>query len=324
MAFTAIPIESEEQWLELRKPDVTASTVGALRNLHPFSSRYRLFKEKSGFDMGATEPNVRMRRGKRIEKAVAAMVMEDYPEWHCRSPGVYLRDPERRIGATPDFYIDSDDEFGLGVLQTKITTARAFKRSWMDETGALMVPPWIVLQTTTEMMLADAAYGAVGCFIDDAWNDLEKDLYVFRLDRHAKAEARILQDVAEFWDDVANGREPEVDPKMDGALVRLLHQESSDLVTVDLTGDNYLPGALADRALAKERIAADQALVDEIDTYVASKMGDAELGFANGFTITAKSYRVKPFWNAGGIRRPIRIRDVRPKEIKNDGEQIKF
>lgn len=318
-----IPITSRDQWLALRKQDVTASVVGALRNIHPWTSRFHLYKEKAGFNVGEVKVNVRMRRGLRIERAVAAMVMEDNPSWSIEPAGVYLRNPARRIGATPDFFMECPDEIGRGVVQTKITTYRNFKKQWMDDDGALMVPPWIVLQTTTEMMMAEADFGYVAVFIDDAWNPLEQDLFLFRLDRHAAGEARIYLDVAEFWDDVANQREPEVDPKLDADLVRLLYSESNDLLTCDLSGDNYLPGALRERADLKEEIERLKGRIEEIDTYTRGKMGMAELGFGNGFTVTLKTVK-----RAGYIVPPVSFRQLRvkglQKEITTNGEQITF
>ena len=320
----SILITSREQWLELRKRDVTASVIGALVGLHPWTSRFKLYKEKSGADVGAVEMNVRMRRGLRIERAVAAMVMEDYPGWKITPAGVYLRDPARGIGATPDFFVEADDEFGLGVLQTKITTYRAFKQNWMGDDGTLMVPPFIVLQTTTEMMMAQADWGAVAVFIDDAYNPLDQDLFVFRLERHPKGEAKILADVAQFWDDVANGREPEVDPKLDGELVRMLYPGSDELKSIDLTGDNYLPGALIERAALKARMADDDLRCEEIETYLRGKMGEAELAFCNGFTVTLKTVNKKAYSVPASSYRQLRVKDVRPKEITDNGKPIEF
>lgn len=319
-----IDITSREQWLGLRKQDVTASVVGALHGLHPFTSRLRLYKEKSGADLGEIAQNVRMRRGLVLELAVAQIVMQDNPTWRIFPAGVYLRDPDRRLGATPDFFIESDDELGLGVLQTKITTYRSFRQNWMDDDGSLVVPAWIVLQTTTEMMLADATWGAVGCFIDDPFNPLEKDMYVFRLERHAAGEAKILADVAQFWDDVANGREPDVDAKLDGELVKLLYPSSDELISVDLSGDNYLPGALAAREDAKARIASDQAFVDEVDTYLKGKMGAAEIAFLSGFTVTLKTVHKKSYTVPATSYRQLRVKGRRPQEGSASGQQVTF
>lgn len=319
-----IQIESREQWLALRKRDVTASVVGALHGLHPYTSRLRLFKEKQGADLGEVEVNVRMRRGLVLERAVAQIVMQDYPAWRVTPAGVYLRDPDRRLGATPDFFVESDDELGLGVLQTKITTYRSFRQNWMDDDGTLMVPAWIVLQTTTEMMLADASWGAVGCFVDDPFNPLERDMYVFRLERHPAGEAKILVDVAQFWRDVADGNEPDVDAKLDGALVKLLYPTSDELISVDLSGDNYLPGALAAREAAKARIASDEAFIDEVDTYLKGRMGAAEIAFLNGFTATLKTINKKSYTVPATSYRQLRVKDHRPQEESASGEPISF
>ena len=319
----SIPITSRDQWLDLRKQDVTASVVGALVGLHPYTSRLRLYKEKSGADMGDVKVNVRMRRGLRIERAVAAMVMEDYPQWSIAPAGVYLRDPDRRFGATPDFFVNAEDMLGLGVLQTKITTYRAFKQNWMDDDGGLMIPPWIVLQTTSEMMLSEADWGAVAVFIDDAWNPLDKDLFVFNLERHPKGEAKILSDVADFWSDVVNGNEPDINPKLDADLVAMLYPASDELLSVDLSGDNYLPGALAARADAKARVKTDLAFIEEVETDLRGKMGFAELAFLNGFTATLKTQNRKSFVMPTTQFRKLHVKDLRPKEI-DDGEQTRF
>ena len=323
MSVIQIPITGRDQWLDLRKQDVTASVVGALNNLHPFTSRLRLYKEKSGADLGEVKQNVRMRRGLILERAVAQIVMQDYPSWHITPAGVYLRDPDRRIGATPDFFVDADDELGLGVLQTKITTYRAFRQNWMDDDGALMVPPWIVLQTTTEMMMAGAEWGAVGCFIDDAFNPLDKDMFVFRLDRHPAGEAKILADVADFWRDIELRNEPDANPKLDAELMKLLYPQSDPLITVDLSGDNYLPGALAARADAKARIKADQAFIEEVETDLKSKMGFAELAFLNGFTVTLKTQHRSAYAVKETSFRKLNVMDQRPKET-DSGEPISF
>jgi predicted phage-related endonuclease len=319
----SIPITSREQWLEMRKQDVTASVVAALSGLHPWVSKLSLYKQKCGLDV-PVKMNVRMRRGLRIERAVAAMVMEDYPSWNVTPAGVYLRDPDLRLGATPDFFVETPDEIGLGVLQTKTTMYHTFRQSWMDDEGALMVPPFILLQTTTEMMMSNAYWGAVACFIDDGRNPMEQDLFLFRLDRHAKGEAKIRADVAQFWRDIADGIEPDVDPTLDSELVKLLYPGSDDLITADLSGDNYLPGALAARAAAKARIAEDQAFCEEVETYLRGKMGAAELAFLNGFTVTLKTVNKKAYSVPASSYRKLHVKDVRPKEEIADGEQIEF
>ena len=149
-------------------------------------------------------------------------------------------------------------------------------------------------------------------------------MFVFRLERHAAGEAKILQDVAEFWDDVANRREPEATPALDADLFRLLHPTSNPMVTVDLTGDNYLPTALIERAAAKARMAADHALIEEIDTELKFKMGSAELALLNGFSATLKEQTRKAYSVAETTFRVLRVRDHRAKQEIESGKPIKF
>ncbi len=58
---------------------------------------------------------------------------------------------------------------------------------------------WILLQTTTEMMMEKKPNGRRSrVFIDHAYNPLDKDLFVFQLDRHARVEQGSSADVAQF------------------------------------------------------------------------------------------------------------------------------
>jgi predicted phage-related endonuclease len=158
-------IADREQWLAWRREDVTASAIGALFGVHPYLTKMRLYAEKRGVEFGANEDNKLLRRGRWLEPAVGAAVAELRPDWRIVPAGVYLRDPELRLGATPDFFI-YDDPRGLGVLQAKTASPSAFKRDWAD--GA-EVPMWIMLQLSVEMMLADAAFGAVAVLLVDAY-----------------------------------------------------------------------------------------------------------------------------------------------------------
>ena len=95
-------ITSREEWLEWRKQDVTASSIGALFDCHPYTTALKLYAEKRGTEF-IVEDNRAMRRGRWLEPAVAKAVKEMRPEWTLISGHEYLRDPELGLGATPDF-----------------------------------------------------------------------------------------------------------------------------------------------------------------------------------------------------------------------------
>jgi len=300
-----IEITDRAQWLDLRKQDVTASRVGALFGCHPYVSALKLYLEKSGVDFPQEETAV-MRRGRLMEPAVALAVADEHPEWKIIKNNHYYRDPALRLGATPDFLIEGDPR-GLGILQTKTAAPGVFVREYEQGKNIAL---WISLQTLTEMMLTDAVFGIVGVMQVDAY---DLDLGTVQLDRHAAAEQRINDAVIQFWKDVAAGREPPADYGKDANLIPYLYPRAEKDLTIDLSGDNELPGLLADRAALKALIDEHATEVEKIETEVKFKMGNAAV--ATGipdFSITWKNqsragYTVPPKENI----RVLRIQDHR-------------
>jgi predicted phage-related endonuclease len=287
-----------DRWLQLRKPDVTASVVGALFGVHPYTTAGELYAEKTGVEF-EQKTNVRMRRGLRLERAVAEEVAEKRPDWKITPAGIYLRDPDLRLGATPDFIVEGDPR-GVGILQTKVSTRKAFREGWQKrgefQVDEVVPPFWIGLQTLTEMMLYGASWGAAAVYVDDPWDDTCE---ICEIARHPEAEARIRDAVAKFWSDLDFGIEPAIDYARDGNLIAALYPKAIPLKTIDLTGDNMLPVILAERERLKGDVKVAQARLIEIDTEIKAKMGDAEIATIDGYVVTfkqqdRKGYEVKP------------------------------
>src|SRR5512146_346599 len=96
-----IPITSRDQWLGLRKKDVTASAEPAIHGLHPYVSALRLYIEKQGLVELPDKPDGGpLRRGRILESAVAAAVAEQKPDWRIEKANEYFRDPDLRLGCT--------------------------------------------------------------------------------------------------------------------------------------------------------------------------------------------------------------------------------
>src|SRR5215203_7178212 len=131
-------VESRDAWLQWRREDVTASTVGALFGCHDYTTALRLYVEKRGVEFDEPDDRV-LRRGRWLENAVALAVNEKFPDWKIEPAKVYLRNPDLRLGATPDFFIHGDAR-GRGILQAKTIAPSVFKRDWG---GGLECPFWI-------------------------------------------------------------------------------------------------------------------------------------------------------------------------------------
>jgi predicted phage-related endonuclease len=284
-----VVITSREQWLrDLRPKNVNASVVAALFGVHPHVSALKLYLAHSGIEF-PEEDNPVLRRGRWLEPTIAKAVRELRPEWTVEECASYFRDPERRIGATPDFLIKGDRR-GAGVLQAKSVAPTVYKSEW--QSGA-KIPFWVQLQNLTEAMLTGAAFGAVAVLVVDAYN---MDCVIKEIPRHAGAEARIVAAVQQFWSDVQQGREPSPDYGKDSALLTLIAPHATVDKTIDLGGDNELPALLYQREQLMEEIKKFEERKAAIETELKFKMRDAErvVGLPE-WNITWKDYSKKEF-----------------------------
>lgn len=309
-----LAIANEAEWLEWRSQDVTASQVAAVFGQHPYTTGLRLYLEKRGVEFRQPDRDDRvLRRGRWLEPAVALAVGEKRPEWKIEAPRVYLRDPELRLGATPDFFIRNDPR-GLGILQCKTVAPSVFERDW--DSGR-EVPFWIVLQTITEMMLAEAQFGVVAGLLVDAF---AMDVALVEIPRHAATEVRIATAVSSFWRDVEVGREPLPDFARDADSIKAMTATATADKSFDALGNNELPVILAQRAALQARIKQDKARCDEIENEVKHLLGDAvTVSGLPDWRVTFKPTDFKEYTVKARTTRVLRITDKRPAEERPDG-----
>jgi predicted phage-related endonuclease len=301
-------ITDRSEWLRWRKADVTASVVGALFGAHPYVTALRLYAEKRGTEfVDLDDDNKTLRRGRWLEPAVAKAVAELMPQWTIAPAEVYLRDGELRLGCTPDFYIAGDAR-GLGILQCKTCAPSVYARDW--DSGA-EVPLWVLLQAATEMLLADAAFGAVAVMLVDAH---ALDVKVIELPRNPAAEEKIKTAVAAFWQMVAEGKEPEPDFGRDLDVIKAMRPREIAGKVADLSGNNELPGMLERRAAISQRIKEDEAAIDAINAEIMFLLGDAEAATGlNGWRVTYKTQHRSAYTVPAKDLRVLRVYDKREK-----------
>jgi predicted phage-related endonuclease len=308
-------VSDRATWQSWRHQDVTASVFAAVPRFacHPYVTPLRLFVEKSGVEFPEQDNKV-LRRGRWLEPAVAKAVSELRPDWELQAADVYLRSPQHRLGATPDFFIHGDPR-GLGVLQCKSVAPLIYTRDWL---GGSELPLWIELQARTEMMLArtedgdEAAFGAVAALLVDPFN---MDAAILELQRDAQIEAQIIAAVDAFWADVAAGREPDPDFEQDRAAIEALRPHELPGKTLDLSGNNYVAEMLDQRADLLRRIKADEARCEAVENELRFLAGDAEtITGIDGFKITYKTINRKAFTVPASSKRGLRIYDRREKE----------
>lgn len=289
-------LASSGQLHPMREHDVTASTAAALVGVHPYVTPYSLHMLKSGAIAADTEETPPLRRGKLLEPVAVQMIREDRPDLVLkRYPyGYYYRDPEHRIGATPDLLaIDANGR--RGVIQIKSIEPSMFRKRWHDEVGEIELPLWIVIQAIIEAYLTDSEWAAVAPMRVGFGVEID----VIPIPLHAGILERIKAEVAEFWKRVEHGTPPDPDYGRDGALIAKLFP-TDDGSEIDLSSDNLitqLVDSLSDARSEKKDAEAREKIAK---TIIQEKMGAARFArLADGrrisnATINRAGYTVDP------------------------------
>ncbi len=294
MTIECINITDRSMWLALRANDITASDVPAVCGESVYGSAAQVWAHKRGL-IPATEMTEPMKRGIWGEPAVFEALAMEQPTWELRRAKVYLRDPDARLGATPDGVAIDPERPGIGVIQCKVVAENVFRDKWLESSdddphdpyAPARAPLGYQLQTLTEGMLATAAWGKIAALVVGQW---KWSLRLFPIERHDGAETMIREKVAHFWKTYLDaGVQPPIDPTRDEALVKMLHP-GDDGSEIDLTGDNELPvvvdGLVKARADKKDAEAREK----WAKTIIGDKMGVAAFAtLAGGRRLTNKT-----------------------------------
>lgn len=280
-------------WLRARGQDVTASIVGALFDCHEFVTPYQLWASKTGRLPRQDQETPAMRRGRLLESVAVQIIRENHPTWsvdHNAADNVYFRDPDARLGATPDVIVDAPG-LGRGVVQIKSVEASIYRRKWFEGGGDDPEPPlWIALQAILEAHLTGADWAAVAPLV--VGHGVECPLIVVDM-THAEAVIEQMRArAAEFWQMVAEDREPVPDYERDAGLIDDLYAYGDAREEVDLSTDNRIPILIAEReqAWADKRAAAARIAAAEAE--IKAKMGRAEVAhIGRGRRITWNTHR---------------------------------
>jgi hypothetical protein len=277
-------ITSREQWMNLRKADVTASAAASLLGIHPYQTAYSLWATKTGRISDEIEDSPPLRRGRLLEPLAVQMLREDRPDWQVSDHplNLYFRDPVARIGATPD--LTARNEHGkFGAVQIKSVEASIFRKEWRDADGNVSPPLWIVIQAIIETRLMGLEWAAVAPIVVGHGVEMP----VIEVPLHEGIYDRIKGEVAHFWRLVESGKTPDVDFGRDAALIERLYAPTGEIV--DLAQDNVAP----DLADEKEKLASEKSTIEDrqraIKAELLTKLGGASGGrLRDGRLITAK------------------------------------
>lgn len=297
-------------WLAARRQDVTASVAGALLGIHPYATAFSLWAEKTGRVASDDHDNPALRRGRLLEPVIFAMLREDRPDWQVEYPlnNQYFRDPEARIGATPDAFALRPDIYGTGIVQGKTVADDKFAREWIDpETGDVELPLWIAVQAIVEADMCGASWASVAAMVIGRGIDLR----IIDVPLHAGIKRRLRAAVREFWRMADAGEEPPIDWLRDGAAVAAVYRDTLP-ERRDLSGDPTIDAAVEQYAAAREAHSKSGAIIDRIRPRILHALGQAEAGVTRNWTIAAKATV-----RTGENGQPVKSRTLRikPREV---------
>lgn len=303
--ITALKIEDRDTWLEWRKQDVTAHDIGALFNAHPFKTEAGLYAIKAGvITVDDDKDNQMLKRGRMLQAVAATLLRERHPDWDLRENTQYYRDDTRRIGGTPDYYLQS--ESGLIVVETKVVARSVFHSKWLDENGDNPQPElYMLLQVMTQMWLTKAQSALIAVLVI---GDFTFELHEVEVPWHQETWDKIESAVAAFWKSVEQRTPPEFDYGRDAKMIKQIYSSVSPDSQIDMRGNNRFVQLIEDRVGyldAKKR--AEEAL-DATNAEILAMMQDKEQALVNGWTVKARMILRKEYTVAAGSYRRLDVR----------------
>jgi predicted phage-related endonuclease len=285
-------IISRGDWLRWRRPNVNASSVGALFGAHPFVTLDQLIADMAGQSIKGETAS--MRAGTLLEAVFPAALAEVHPEWKITKANTYHLRPELRLGCTPDFWIDDD-----GIAECKTFAEREWERCQGRPHLAYS------LQALTQLIVTGRKWAVLAVIVRSS----SLPLFLFDVPRHPAAEAKILAAVADFWAKHDAGEFPVVTPVDE---IEALLDDGSHL---DLSTDNFLPGALQEREKLVAERGSYERRIKYIDGEIKGRLGAASTGWLPGWAIS---------WRAQHRREHVvpasDFRVLRVKRTEDDGD----
>jgi predicted phage-related endonuclease len=280
-------IEGIGAWLDQRRGHVTASRMGALFDAHPYLSRDQLAGELRGHSTKGDTPA--LRRGRILEPAVAAALNEEHPEWTLVKCNSYFWLPDHRIGATPDYYWDSD-----GLIECKTVRPDIWDR-WHAR------PPLAyTLQLLTGLMCTGRTRGILAVMV------LSPDypVYEFEVPRHPAAEQRIIEATAAWWREYDQGliAVPQPAEELEAMLDTGEHLDWSD--------NQEMRVLLEERRDLKAEISRLTQRLGEHEYRIKNTIGPASTAWLPGYYVTFRRHHRKEYTVGAAEIRTLRIKEI--------------
>ncbi|HET6725901.1 MAG TPA: YqaJ viral recombinase family protein [Gammaproteobacteria bacterium] len=212
-----LPYNSESEWLEMRRQDITSTEASALFGMSPYSTAYELWHQKKGNLDGTIEDNDRMQAGRHIEPAIASLVAERYG-CSLEPMKVYARDPDDRLGGSFDYSCADGAAFGFpgmrGICEMKNVDWLVHRRTWSEDEA----PEHIEIQLQHQLELTGFAWGGIFALVGG------NNIVGYVRARNHEVGAAIRRKVREFWHSIDADQAPPIIYPDDADVVIAMNQ----------------------------------------------------------------------------------------------------
>jgi putative phage-type endonuclease len=262
---------TREDWLAMRRLDVTSTETPALFGLSPYLTDYQLWFQKRDQDTSALVQSERMEIGLMVEETIAR-AFAAREGLKIRKLNQYVRDPDLRMGASFDFEIVGHDR-GPGLLEVKNVDRLVFRDQWVDsETQEIQPPPHIELQIAHQMAILNRRWGIVVALVGG--NHIESVLR----EQDPEITEDIKRKIAGFWDSIRTGMPPAPHRFLDSEyLIHKVYGCSTEGRLADLREDDDLQHLADQYSSLSATISKLEAEKKALKVDMLAVAGDAEI-----------------------------------------------
>ena len=273
MIKTVLP-KDKNHWLELRQPNLNSTEVSALFGINPYCTLFELWHRKKENLTVEFEGNERTTWGNRLEESIAKGIAEDN-QWKIRKMSEYKYDTDLKVGSSFDYAVGEKDH-----LEIKNVDALVFRDGWLVEDGELEAPPHIEMQVQVEMAIGEFSHNYIGCLVGG------NSIKLMKREPDEKVIMAIYKKAAQFWNSIAENKEPAPDFSRDADTIKRLYAQAKPGKVFDARGNADVQG-FADRykdLSARKKEIENQ--IDEVKSHLLVTAGDAEKLIGENFSLS--------------------------------------
>lgn len=287
---SAVAVQNEDHWLQLRRQNIGGTEAAALFGVSPYMTKFELWHMKAGtIPEPDFDDNERVQAGQFLEPAIAAWAAD---KWGMKIRKVhrYIRHPGiAGMACTLDYEAFGTNE-GFIPVEIKNVDSWIFKNEWECQGDEIInAPLHIMLQNQHQIGCVGAPYGWI--IANVGGNSLKR----MKLAARPAMIGMIEQEIPLFWQSVKDGVPPKPNFQEDAETLARMHLYSRESeAPVDFTGNNrlvevcheYLTASAKESGGKKERLAAKAEIL--------SIIGDARIATCGDLTIKAATTAESP------------------------------